>query len=75
MVHRGMDPAVVAAGAQVDLDHNRVVPTEVEDTQTLGVGRGSQLRAVVAGSLVAVDNGEGTVVVARVGGRGTVVVV
>lgn len=73
MGRRGTDPAAVAAGVQVD--RNQVVPTGVEDTQVLGVGRGTQLRAVVAGSLVVVGSGQGTVVEVRVGGRSTVVVV
>ena len=73
MDRRGTDPAADAAEAQVDLD--QVVPTGVEDTQVLGVGRGTQLRAGVAGSLAVAGSGEGTVVEVQVGGRGTVAVV
>ena len=73
MDRRGTDPAAVAAVVQAD--RNQVAPTGVEGTQVLGVGRDTQLRAVAAGSFVAVGNGEGTVVVVRVVGRGTVVVV
>ena len=72
MDRRGTDPAVVAA--VVPADRNQVVPTGVEGTHVLGVDRGTQLQAVVAGSLVVVGNGEGTVVVVLVGDRGTVVV-
>ena len=73
MDRRGTDPAAVAAGAQVG--RNQVAPTGVEDTQVLGVGRDTQLRAVAAGSLAVAGSWEGTVVEVRVGGRGTVAVV